>query len=177
MAQKSLKTLAARNARTLNRTHLISLAIHLTYLLTRTFLFPRKPLPYALCSFPALGIEYWFERIGRPTHTESGEVKRAGEDLEAKGLTEWMWDVLYWTWGVVVLVVVLGDWCWWGWGVVPVYSAFAAWRTYSGVRGGMGGLMGAGGEGGGSGGGQQQQSKRQAKMEKRGGQPQQKVVR
>lgn len=105
--------------------------------------------------------------MSRPTPSETGEVKRAGEDLEAKGLTEWMWDIIYWTWGNVVLATLAGDWAWWAMLIVPMYSAWLAWGVFSGARGMMGG-----------GAAQQQdpvaaaagQSKRQAKMEKRGGQ-------
>lgn len=69
---------------------------------------------------------------------------------------------------MVVLATVLGDWMWWGMLVVPLYSAWLAWGVFSGARG----LMGGGpqkqeGEGATA---AQGQSKRQAKMEKRGGQ-------
>ena len=171
--QKALKTLAAKNTQTLNRTHLISLAVNTLYFLLRFFLSLRRSLLlYILISLPALLIEFWFERIARPTYTSpsSGEkdLKRAGEDLEAKGLTEWMWDLVYWTWACVVLVTLFGDWAWWAWAAVPAYSGWLAWSTYTGARSGLGGMMGGtGGEGAGGAGGQ---SKRQAKMEKRGGQ-------
>lgn len=126
-------------------------------------------MPFLLCTFPAMGIEFWFERIGRPTYTASPtgsqDLKRAGEDLEAKGLTEWMWDVVYWTWGVTVLVALAGDWAWWLYLAVPIYTVWLAFTTYSGIRKGFGGI-GADGAGDGAGG----QSKRQAKLEKRGGQ-------
>ena len=91
-------------------------------------------------------------------------MRRAGEDLGAKGLTEWMWDVLYWSWGCLGLVTVLGDRAWWAMLVVPLYSAWLAFSTYSGVRQGLGGFGAADGGGG----GQEGQSKRQAKLEKRG---------
>ena len=159
--QKSLKSLAARNAKTLNRTHLITLTLHILYHTLRLLLFPhRKLLPYTLLTLPALAIELYFERLSRPTHTPSGDLQRAGEDLEAKGLMEWMWDVLYWTWGCVGLVVVVGDWGWWGWVVVPVYSGWAVFGTFAGLRKGVAGLGGS--EEG-------QTSKRQAKIERRGG--------
>lgn len=104
--------------------------------------------------------------MSRPTLSETGEVKRAGEDLEAKGLTEWMWDVIYWTWGNAVLATLVGDWAWWGMLVVPGYSAWLAWGVFSGARGLMGdGATAAQPQDGAAG-----QSKRQAKMEKRGGQ-------
>ena len=39
----------------------------------------------------------------------------AGEDMEAKGVTEYMWDIVYVTWGVLGLVGVAGEWGWWVW--------------------------------------------------------------
>ncbi|KAF2721113.1 hypothetical protein K431DRAFT_320591 [Polychaeton citri CBS 116435] len=173
MAQKALKTLAQKNAQTLQRTHLISLGINLLFLLlSLIFRFNRSFYKYLAFNAPALVIEFWFERIARPTYTSDGELRKAGEDLEAKGLTEWMWDVLYWSWACLVLVSLGGDWAWWLWGLVPVYSAYLAFATFKGLGGGMGGLM-PGMGGGQEEGGQQQPggtSKRQAKMEKRGGQ-------
>ena len=81
-----------------------------------------------------------------------------------------MWDIVYWTWGCIVFAAVLGDWAWWAYAVVPLYSAWLAVSTYTGVRKGMGGMFGGGeGASGGAGAGDGQ-SKRAAKMEKRGGQ-------
>ena len=96
-------------------------------------------------------------------------VQRSGEDLEAKGLTEFLWDVLYWTWACILGAAVLGDWFWCAWGVVPIYSVWLGWKTYSGVRGGMSGMMG-GADGADSTGPGSGDSKRQKKLEKRGGQ-------
>jgi len=132
-----------------------------------TIFFKRSWYRYTLFNAPALAIEFWFERIARPVH-QDGDLKRAGEDLEAKGLTEWMWDVVYWTWGNIVLAALAGDWAWWLMLVPVAYSGWLAFTTFTGMRQGMGGLMGAGGAEG-----QQSssaQSKRQAKLEARGGQ-------
>ena len=121
MAQKAAKTLAARNTSILNRTLLLSLAFHGTFLLLRFLLLRRSLTIYALLSAPALIIQFWFERIGRPVHGPNGELRRSGEDLEAKGLTEWMWDVLYWTYLCLIIVAVIGDYGWWAY-----VSAFQA---------------------------------------------------
>lgn len=174
MAQRSQKTLAARNAATLNRTHLTTLAIHLLFHISRFLLSSsrRSLFTYLLLTLPSLVIEFYFERLSRPTHNADSSLLRAGEDLEAKGLTEWMWDLLYWTWGCVVLVSLVGDRGWWAWIVVPGYSAWLAFTTFTGMKSGLGGMMGAGGNEG-SGGAESKgdgQSRRQAKMEKRGGQ-------
>jgi membrane protein implicated in regulation of membrane protease activity len=70
-----------------------------------------------------------------------------------------MWDVTYWTYGCVALAAFFGDWMWWGMLVVPVYSVYSLYGVYRGFRGA--GYQDAAGV---------PQSKRQAKMEKRGGQ-------
>jgi hypothetical protein len=73
-----------------------------------------------------------------------------------------MWDIVYWTYGVIVLVSLAGDKAWWAWGVIPLYSGYAAWTTYKGMTGGITDAVGVPQpEAGGA-------SKRQAKMEKRG---------
>ncbi|KAF2224177.1 hypothetical protein BDZ85DRAFT_98470 [Elsinoe ampelina] len=167
MAQKAQKTLAAKNAATLNRTHLISLGVHGFFLFVTQFLFSRSRFAWFLISLPSLIIEFWFERTARPTYVDNGagqELKKAGEDLEAKGLTEWMWDITYWTWINVVVAALAGNWAWYLYTVVPAYSIWLAYSTFTGARQGLAGMGQGGGEGGAAG-----QSKRQAKMEKRGG--------
>lgn len=175
--QKAAKQLASRNSSTLNRTHLITLLLHTTFLLLRAILFRRtftrsSLLLYILLASPGALIEIWFEKIARPTTASGsggagggGGGGRSGEDLDAKGLTEYLWDVLYWTWLCLGLAALVGDYAWLMWGAVPLYSVWLAWSTWKGVSRG-GGLMGAMGEGGEGAG----ESKRQKKMEKRGGQ-------
>lgn len=72
-------------------------------------------LLFVLLSAPAVGIEIVFELNSRPVYASNApgaDLKKSGQDLEAKGLTEWMWDVLYWTWGVIALAAVIGDYAW-----------------------------------------------------------------
>ncbi|THX66620.1 hypothetical protein D6D08_07097 [Aureobasidium pullulans] len=170
MARQALKTQASRNVAILQRTHMIALGVHGFHLLLRFTFVRRSFWAYLLLSFPSLLIQFWFERVGRPTYVDGvngKELKRAGEDLEAKGLTEWMWDVVYWSWGCIVLTTLLGDWAWWFFAVIPLYSAWLAYTTFTGARQGlMGGGSAMPAEGASSG----AQSKRQQKMEKRGGQ-------
>lgn len=90
--------------------------MHVFYHLLRLLLVRRSFWTYIFLSLPSLLIEFWFERIARPTFVDTPngkDLKRAGEDLEAKGLTEWMWDVMYWSWLCIVLVTLAGDWAWW----------------------------------------------------------------
>ncbi|EMD63679.1 hypothetical protein GGP41_005681 [Bipolaris sorokiniana] len=166
MAQKATKTLAASNTKRLNQTLYVTLVVHGFWWLFRALIFRSSLsrtslLLYLLLSAPQLLIQLYFERLSRPTFTADGAVKRPGEDLDAKGLTEYMWDVVYWTYGCIILAAIVGDYAWFLWTVIPAYSAYAAWGTYSGMRGGFQDAAGVP---------QPQASKRQAKMEKRGGQ-------
>jgi hypothetical protein len=113
-----------RNTAILNRALLVSLGINIFYLLLRLLIFrssfTRKSLIlYLVLQLPAAFIQFQFERIGRPTYASKeggkGELRKSGDDLEAAGLTEWMWDVLYWTYGCTILAAVVGDWGWWAW--------------------------------------------------------------
>jgi len=118
---------------------------------------------------PSFVIEYWFERIARPAYEGVGNdriLKKAGEDLDAKGLTEWMWDLLYWTWACVALATIVGNKAWYLFILAPIYSIWLAWSTVAGARQGLGNMMGVKETAEGAKG----QSNRQAKLEKRGGQ-------
>ena len=113
-------------------------------------------------------IEFWLEKIGKPRYARDGELKRAGEDLEAKGLTEYLWDVLYWSWGCTALAALFGDRAWWMWATIPLYSAWLAYTTFGGMRQSMAGLAGQTGDTQAANGAPP--SNRQKKLEKRGGQ-------
>jgi hypothetical protein len=169
MAQKATKSLATRNTARLKQTHLITLALHALFLLSRfTFRRSLSLWRYTLLSAPALVIEFYLDTISRPKYSAEGNVKSAGEDLDAKGLTEFMFDVVYWTWINLVLVVLVGNRGWWAYLVVPGYAIYSAVGIFSGVKSMMGGLQGGGADGETM--GTEAKSKRQGKMEKRGGQ-------
>ncbi|KAA8897460.1 hypothetical protein FN846DRAFT_893048 [Sphaerosporella brunnea] len=165
MANKSSKTLARTNLATLNRTHLTTLSIHLIFILYRLLFLRGSVYKYVLLVLPSLLIEAYLDRLGRPGYGANGDLLRPGEDLAAQGVTEYLWDIVYATWIVLGLVGLLGEWAWWVALVVPAYAAYLAWGLYKGfVGGGMPGMpkveeqpaQGA--------------SKRQQKVEARGGQ-------
>ncbi|KAL1957230.1 hypothetical protein VTO42DRAFT_6264 [Malbranchea cinnamomea] len=166
MAQKAIKTLAARNTAILRRTHLITLGLHSLFLLLHFFFSrPRSLLPYFVFTLPTLLIEFYLDRLGRPRYNpppDNHTLRSPGEDLESKGLTEYLWDVLYWTWGCMGAVCLFGDRAWWLWIAVPLYSVYLGVSTVMGLRKGfLPGMVDdavpVGGE-----------SKRQKKLEKRG---------
>jgi len=45
----------------------------------------------------------------------NGALKSSGEDLAAEGLTEYLFDIVWVTWGCLVAVLVLGNWGWLLW--------------------------------------------------------------
>ncbi|MCJ1410624.1 hypothetical protein MMC19_004710 [Ptychographa xylographoides] len=172
MAQKAAKQQASRNTAILKRVHLASLGFNALFLILRLIIFRSSCtraaiFVYVLLSAPAFAIEFWLETIGRPKQGANGELKSSGDDLEAKGLTEYMFDVLYWSWGTTFLSSVIGDKAWWAWMAIPIYSAYLAFSTFGSMRQGMAGLTGQGGEGEDTTG---VTSNRQKKLEKRGGQ-------
>ena len=162
--QKAAKTLAARNISLHRRTHITTFSLHALFLLLHwLFNRPRSLLPYAILTSPTLIIEFYLERLGRPRYNfADGSLRSAGEDLDASGLTEYLWDVLYWTWGCIGAVCIFGDKAWWLWIVVPLYSAWLGYTTVMGVRSGIQGLGKEAHEG------DVVESKRQKKQEKRG---------
>ena len=133
--EKAAKTLAVRNTAVLNRTLYLTGIIHSFFWLLRALIFrssfTRKSLIlYIIFSLPQLFIQFQFERIGRPTYgAQPGDLRRSGDDLEAKGLTEYMWDVTYWTYGCIILAAVLGDWAWWWW----VSKTCVSWSAGKGL--------------------------------------------
>ncbi|KAI5283406.1 hypothetical protein KEM52_003383 [Ascosphaera acerosa] len=174
MRQKAAKSIAARNASVLKQTHLTTLCLHgiflfFTFVLGR----PHSMLRYAALSSPTVLIGGYLERIGRPRYAENGALRTPGDDLYAEGAMTWLWDVLYWTWGCMGMVLVLGDQLWWLWAVVPVYTVYALYDAFVGVKSRMGGMMGGAGAGAGAGadaGGATASgsSRRQQKLERRG---------
>ncbi|RPB02104.1 hypothetical protein L873DRAFT_1826838 [Choiromyces venosus 120613-1] len=171
MANKAAKQLARANTATLNRTHLTTLTLHTLFILYRLLYRSGSWSKYVILSLPSLVIEMYLERLGRPKYAPGGDgmLVSAGEDMEAKGVTEYMWDIVYVTWGVLGLVGVAGEWGWWVWAIVPMYAIYLAVGMYRGMSGmipGMPTAATAPSEALSTG----AQSNRQKKAEKRGGQ-------
>lgn len=69
----------------------------------------------------------------------------------------------------MVLAAGVGDRAWWLFIVIPAYAVYLGYTTFMGAKQGMAGLAGPAGEDGAQG-QTSGTSKRQAKLEKRGGQ-------
>jgi len=172
MAQKAAKSQAQRNTAIIKRLQLLSLGVHGLFILLRFLVFRSSGsrstyLLYFLLGGPSAVIVILFQRNSSPTYAPNGDLKKPGDDLEAKGLTEYLFDILYWTWGTIALAAIFGDRAWWAWAAIPLYSMWLAYSTFGSVRQGMAGLTGQGTESVDDSG---PSSNRQKKLEKRGGQ-------
>lgn len=65
-------------------------------------------------SFATAGwLQYQLESVGTPKFDEKGAVLKSGDDLGQSGLTEYMFDVIYLTWGIQLLVAFTTTYAWW----------------------------------------------------------------
>lgn len=123
MAQKAKKELAKANEKALNRLHSGTIALHLSFIFLGIWVKGRSSLTYVLLSFPSLIAEAILEKSGRPKY-DGQTLKSSGEDLNASGLTEYMFDIVWTTWASLVAVVVLGNWGWLLFAIVPVFGLY-----------------------------------------------------
>lgn len=140
MAQKAKKDRAKSNAEALKNLHIGTLVVNTLFVLANLFFRRRSLLLYTLLSTPAFICEYVLERTGRPRYDANGQLKAAGEDLSAAGLTEYMWDTVWITWASVVAVILFGNGAWLLWAVVPVFALIKGWGLLSAARGMAGGM-------------------------------------
>lgn len=68
---------------------------------------------YFLSASLAGWLQLQLESIGKPTFDDRGGVVKTGNDLGQSGLTEYMFDVLYMTWGIQLLVAFTTTYAWW----------------------------------------------------------------
>lgn len=117
-----------------------------------------------MLSAPAFYIQWHFEKNSRPRYAPNGDLARAGDDLSQPGVMEYLWDVVYVTWGCLVVVSIFGEKGWWLWVTIPAYAVYAAAGMANKMRQGFGGGSGLPDEGI----EMEGLSKRQSKLEKRG---------
>ena len=58
-------------------------------------------------------IQLQLESMGRPRFDTKGGVLKTGEDLGQAGITEYMFDILYLTWGIQVFVAFTTIYAFW----------------------------------------------------------------
>jgi hypothetical protein len=132
MANAAAKKQAASNIEQLKLLHTAFAVVNALFLLSHFLLSrPRSIKPYLLFSLPAFFLQYQLERIARPKYDSKGSLIAAGEDLAQKGLTEWFQDVLYVTWGCVILVIITGsNKCFYLYLSIPIYASYMVYTTF-----------------------------------------------
>lgn len=134
MAQKAKKGTAKSNAAALNTLHIGSLTINALFLLLGYWLKSRSLFLYLILSIPAFLCQFTLERTGRPSYDASGALKSPGEDLNAAGLTEYMFDVVWVTWATVMAVVLFGNKLWFMWAIIPAYGAYKGFNMFGAAK-------------------------------------------
>ncbi|RKU41267.1 hypothetical protein DL546_004635 [Coniochaeta pulveracea] len=135
MAQKARKDRAKMNAAALNNLHIGSAIVNGLFLVVYYFFKNRSAFWWFLLSLPSWICQFTLERTGRPTYDPaSGALKTSGEDLAAPGLTEYMFDVIWFTWGTTVLVTFLGNRFWFLLAVVPAFGALKGYSLWGAAR-------------------------------------------
>jgi len=135
MAQKAKKDRAKSNAEALKNLHVGALIVNGTFLLFHYLFKTRSLLLWFIMSLPSFLCELTLERSGRPTYdATSGALKTSGEDLGAEGLTEYMFDVIWVTWGAAILVTLFGNKLWFVWAIVPAYGAYKGYNLVGATR-------------------------------------------
>jgi len=134
MAQKAKKDRARANAAALSNLHTGAAVANGFFFLWGYYFKSRSLLLYILLSLPSFLCQFTLERTGRPTYDESSNLRSAGEDLGAAGLTEYLFDVIWVTWGTVVLVALFGNKFWLLWAVVPAYGAYKGFNLLGAAR-------------------------------------------
>jgi len=79
--------------------------------------------------------------MGRATWDALGTIIDGGDDLNAPGLTSYMFDVTYVTWFVQVGVALISDVFWWIYMVIPLFAVYKLFSLLMGFRSSMGGGM------------------------------------
>ena len=143
MAGKARKDLAKANVAALSTLHIASLILNGIFIAFSLIFRSRSLVTYFVLSIPAFACQYILETSGRPKYTTlngKSSLKSAGEDLAAPGLTEYLFDVVWVTWGCLFVVLGLGDKGWWIYAIVPVFGLWKGWGLVGAARG----MMGAG---------------------------------
>lgn len=127
MSANSQKKLAARNKSILYQLRYIAATINLIAIFA-IFYFgrPSSSFTYISLSIPSFILQYVLESSGLPKIGPEGKVLVSGADILQKGsLFEYCFDVIYLTWTLDVLMIVLGsNKVWWGYAMIPGYAVY-----------------------------------------------------
>ncbi|KAI9312813.1 hypothetical protein BX666DRAFT_2030695 [Dichotomocladium elegans] len=174
-ANSSAKKQAISNTRILDNLRKGFAVVHLSFLIWRagyhwaTFTTSQMIL-YVLTSGLSIFLYSTLESSGRPRYDATGTLISAGDDMNAEGLTAYMFDIIYVTWFTQVMVAFVSSKFWYTYLVIPAYASYKLGpMAWSFLRRSSAASRDAPPEAA--------KSKRQQKMEKRGNKGQVKYVR
>lgn len=75
---------------------------------------------FAITFSLAAWLQFQLELVGTPKYDAKGGLVSSGSDLGQAGLTEYMFDVLYLTWGIQLLVACTTTYAWWLYLIVSI---------------------------------------------------------
>jgi hypothetical protein len=134
-----LKKQAAANKAALRQLQIGSLLAHGIFLVFRLLL-QRASITqgllvvYALVTIGSVFLQWQLESMGRPKYDPATRtLVRSGLDLHQTGVTEYMFDMIYITWFVLLLSVVT-DLAWFVYLVIPVYAVYKAVSLYTSMK-------------------------------------------
>ncbi|KAF7724527.1 hypothetical protein EC973_000904 [Apophysomyces ossiformis] len=175
MANASSKKIAAANTRILANLRKGFGVVNIIYVLWRVvYHWSSFTTSQFLLYTTTAGLSFLLYNVlwssGRPTYEATGALRSSGDDLNAEGLTAYMFDIIYITWFTHITTAFISNKFWYTYLVIPAYAAYKILPMVlpylsSGATGDI--PEGQGSEG---------KSKRQAKLEKRANKGQVKYV-
>ncbi|KAI9278301.1 hypothetical protein BDA99DRAFT_491777 [Phascolomyces articulosus] len=129
MANASAKKLAIANDRILDNLRKGFMIVHLLFIGYRiiynwdTFTTGTLVL-YMLTTGVSMFMYSTLETTGRPYYDATGTLIKSGEDMNAEGLTAYMFDIIYVTWFTQVMVALVSYKFWYTFLVIPGYAAY-----------------------------------------------------
>ncbi|SCU77292.1 LAFA_0A00870g1_1 [Lachancea sp. 'fantastica'] len=95
MAGKASKKQAQANLQALKQLYTVLGGVAVLVLPRLLFSSGKRWMWISVLHAPAAACVYILEKNGRPRYDAAGHIAREGMDLSQKGLTEWMFDIIY----------------------------------------------------------------------------------
>ncbi|KAI8147110.1 hypothetical protein BJV82DRAFT_376812 [Fennellomyces sp. T-0311] len=129
MANASAKKLAIQNDKILDNLRKGFMIVHITFLSYRVFYnwatFTTAQLAlYVMTTGVSMFMYSTLESTGRPYYDATGTLIKSGEDMNAEGLTAYMFDIIYVTWFTQMMAAFVSTKFWYTFLVIPGYATY-----------------------------------------------------
>lgn len=123
MANASNKKIAALNKGTLQQLYRITGLVYIS-----TFLYflasHRNILRELIFAVPGLVALYWLRDVCSPVYDSNNQLVKAGFYINQGGTIEYIKDILFLNWGLLLFSVGYGPKAYFGWFIVPIYAFY-----------------------------------------------------